>query len=359
MRTSWPAQLLAILRLETKKTFFSRRGLWVYLLAAAPVILLLGHSIEAPLEQQRMVRLQAGHPVSLDALRSIRRGMTVDQVVGVLGQPYSQRSFVRRMGEHDRVERRFYRYTDGRSEYSFAFDDGRVARIRHEDPETLPEDNLMFAAMFQYFDLRLAIFFGCVGIFTNLFRGEMVDKSLHYYLLTPMPRELLVAGKFLAGLIATVTIFTISTALQVPAMLLQFGRPEVAGYLQGGGWEHFAAYLGVTIIACVGYGSVFLATGLIFRNPIVPAAVVLVWESVNLFLPAGLKMVSLTYYLQSLCPVVAPPDASMPQALRTLISATEPATRLAALNGIGVMTIVLLVVAALRGRRLEINYSAE
>ena len=58
---------------------------------------------------------------------------------------------------------------------------------------------MVFAAMFQFFYLRAAIFFGCMGIFSNLFRGEMLEKTLHYYYLTPMRRELLVAGKYLAG----------------------------------------------------------------------------------------------------------------------------------------------------------------
>ena len=40
-----------------------------------------------------------------------------------------------------------------------------------------------------------------MGIFSNLFRGEMLEKTLHYYFLTPMRREMLVAGKYLAGLI--------------------------------------------------------------------------------------------------------------------------------------------------------------
>ena len=66
------------------------------------------------------------------------------------------------------------------------------------------------------------MFFGCVGIFTNLFRGEMLDKSLHFYLLTPVRREILLAGKYLAGLLATVVIFTASVALQWEAMLWQF-----------------------------------------------------------------------------------------------------------------------------------------
>ncbi len=53
--------------------------------------------------------------------------------------------------------------------------------------------------MFQFFYLRGAIFFGCVGIFSNLFRGEMLEKTLHYYYLTPVRRELLVVGKYLRG----------------------------------------------------------------------------------------------------------------------------------------------------------------
>ena len=64
----------------------------------------------------------------------------------------------------------------------------------------LSEDTEILAVIFQVFYLRLGIFFGCLGLFTWLFRGEIVEKSLHYYFLAPMRREVLVAGKFLAGL---------------------------------------------------------------------------------------------------------------------------------------------------------------
>ena len=73
--------------------------------------------------------------------------------------------------------------------------------IERSDPETLPSNLLIFATIFRFYFLRLAVFFGCVGIFTNLFRGEMLDKSLHFYLLTPVRREILLAGKYLAGLL--------------------------------------------------------------------------------------------------------------------------------------------------------------
>src|SRR3954471_3943603 len=41
---------------------------------------------------------------------------------------------------------------------------------------TLEEDTTILAGIFQIFYLRLGIFFGCMGIFTRLFRGEVIEK---------------------------------------------------------------------------------------------------------------------------------------------------------------------------------------
>ncbi len=279
-------QVFIVMRLELAKTFFARRGLWVYLLALAPVLLYCGHSIYAPREQERLARLAAAHPLPADVLRALRPGAKQEEVVAALGQPYAQRGGQFRM-EGGRTSRRaLYWYTDGKSNFALRFVDGVVVRINRSDPDTLESDSFLFATVFQFYFLRLAVFFGCLGVFMNLFRGEMLDKSLHFYLLTPVRREILLAGKYLAGLIATVVIFTASTALQFPALFAQFDHPTVVHYFAGPGGSQFAAYLGVTVLACAGYGSIFLAAGLFFRNPIIPAAVILFWESANLFLPA-------------------------------------------------------------------------
>ena len=58
----------------------------------------------------------------------------------------------------------------------------------------------------------------------------------------------------------------------------------------------------VAALACVGYGAVFLMCGLFFRNPMIPAAVVMVWENLNPFLPTVLKKISVIFYLKNLCP---------------------------------------------------------
>src|SRR5262245_42484067 len=61
----------------------------------------------------------------------------------------------------------------------------------------------VFAVMFQAFMLRLMILFGCALVFANLYRGDMVTRTIHFYLLTPVRREVLVAGKYVAGLLIT------------------------------------------------------------------------------------------------------------------------------------------------------------
>ena len=96
-----------------------------------------------------------------------------------------------------------------------------------------------------------------------------------------------------------------------------------------------------------------------FRNPIIPTVTVLLWESANVFLPAILKKVSLIFYLQSLCPVVAAPDARLPAVWKLLISTVEPASPWTAVIGILILTLVLLIISGIRARKLEINYSAD
>src|SRR5262249_49369927 len=69
--------------------------------------------------------------------------------------------------------------------------------------------NLMYAAFFQTFVLRLAILFSCMTIFSQMLRGEILEKTLHYYLLAPVRREVIAIGKYVAGLVTTSALFAI------------------------------------------------------------------------------------------------------------------------------------------------------
>ena len=95
----------------------------------------------------------------------------------------------------ERTEYRQLAYFDGRRVAWLEFVDGKVDSMNVRLLLNLEEDRAIFAGIFQYFYLRLAIFFGCLGMFMYLFSGEMSNRTLHYWFLAPARREVLLAGK--------------------------------------------------------------------------------------------------------------------------------------------------------------------
>ena len=213
------------------------------------------------------------------------------------------------------------------------------------------EDLTVFAGVFQLFVLRLVVFFGCVVVFLNLFRGEVVQKSLHYYFLAPMRREVLVVGKYLAGLLACGCVFAAGVALSYVILCWHLAQTP-ARELAGPAIHFVAAYAGVTVLACAGYGAVFLLLGMLFRNPIIPAVAVLVWESLIVFFPPLLKKISVIFYLESLCPVRVP--FTGPGSLFAITANPTPAYLAA--PGLMLLAIAVVAAAAVRIRRMEIGY---
>jgi hypothetical protein len=254
---------------------------------------------------------------------------------------------------------RFMTYFDGKREATLNFTDGKLVTKKIEPLLNFEEDRSIFAGVFQLFYLRLAIFFGCLGIFMNLFRGEILDKTLHFWFLAPARREVLLAGKYSAGLIASSIIFTGGALLCFIVLMGFHSSVEVQAYLAGAGIRHIFWYLVAAVMGCIGYGSVFLATGLLLRNPIIPAAVLLGWESINSFLPEILQKCSILHYLQSLCPVPMPMDDTAPGLLQLLLAPAAPASRIGAIAGLIVVTAIVLWIAVIAIRRMEVSYSTE
>jgi len=267
----WTRQTLAILRLEIKKNFLSRRALLLYPIAGLPLVLLSMLALFPP---------------------------------------------------------------------------------QNEDMENIGLLNQVFAAVYGGLILRTLIFFGCAWVFMNLFRGEVVDRSLHYYFLSPVRREVLVVGKYLSGLIATIILFSITTVGSMA--ILYFGLfpgESRSFFFEGAGASQMLAYLGVTILACIGYGAVFLIVGLFFRNPIIPGLLLYGWEWINFLLPPGLKKISVIHYLQSLVPV---PMSEGPFAVLA-----EPTPAWIAVPSLLAFTGVVLFLAGRYIRRMEISYAGD
>ncbi len=217
--------------------------------------------------------------------------------------------------------------------------------------ETTAIETAVLAQAFQVFLLRTAMFFGCVAIFTHLFRGEILQRSLHYYFLAPMRREVLLVGKYLVGVVLAWTAFLPATAAAVVLVYLPSGVAGREYLLHGPGLGQALAYLGVAALGCIGYGAVFVLMGLWARNPLLPAAVLLGWEWLNFLLPPMLKRLSVIHYLQSLCPV---PVDQGPLALPS-----EATSAPVAVLGLLLLAAALLFLAMRRVCRLELLYGED
>lgn len=229
-----------------------------------------------------------------------------------------------------------------------------AAHASEERGCNLREETLILAGIIQGYYVRFGIFFGCLWIFMRLVRGEVAERTLHYLFLAPVRREVVLVGKFLAGVTTTLVVFGAGVTAAFATMYGHFpaGRDFVAN---GPGLVHLQTYLLVSALACVGYGAVFLALSLVFKNPMVPAVIVLVWEGINGVLPVWLKRFSVTFYLKPLFPVELPFEGFL--GLFTVVA--EPVPAWLAVSGLLAFASLVVVFACWRMRRLEISYSTD
>ncbi|HEU4510664.1 MAG TPA: hypothetical protein VFR78_20710 [Pyrinomonadaceae bacterium] len=212
--------------------------------------------------------------------------------------------------------------------------------------------SIIYSVLYNGLILRTVVFFGSAWIFMNLFRGELVDRSLHYYFLSAVRREVLVVGKYVSGLVTTIILFTATTVIAMLLLYLpHFYSQSIRYFTEGRGLGQLLTYAGITILACVGYGAFFLVVGLFVRNPIIPALLLYGWEWLNFLLPPLLKKISVIHYLNSLVPV---PVSEGPFAV-----VAEPTPAWIAVPSMLVVTLIVLIIAAYRIRHMEIHYGSD
>ena len=220
---------------------------------------------------------------------------------------------------------------------------------------SLADTTVAFAGGFQLFLLPMVLFFACVVVFAGVTRRDVRHRTLHHYLLCPVRREVLLAGRFAAGTaiaFAFVGAGTVVAYALAHLQLLGAERFAVERFFTAGpGLAHLGVYLAVVLLGAVGYGAVFTALGHFVRNPIVPVIAVAGWESLTPWLPPGLKAITVYHYLRGLCPV---PIAEGPFALLG-----EPPAPWLAVLGLLLLAAALLALAGWKLRRSEIDYGDE
>lgn len=219
----------------------------------------------------------------------------------------------------------------------------------------MSDDTQVLAGVVQLYYVRLGIFFGCLGIFSRLIRGEMIERSLHYYLLSPVRREVILLAKFFAGAVSAVVVFGTAMIADFVLMYAGYGAAGQDYMLHGAGLGQIEAYLLIVVLACLGYGSIFLLLSLMFRNPMPGAMLLLGWEAINPVMPSLLQKFSVASYLRHLMPVSVPAEGVF--ALLTV--ETEPVSAWIAVIGLLALITAVLVYSCIRMRRLEIRYTTD
>ncbi len=231
-----------------------------------------------------------------------------------------------------------------------------IDRSTPKDTAALQDDTQALAGIIQFYYVRLGLFFACMSIFTWLFRGEMVERTLHYSFLSAVRREVLVVGKFLGGLATAILLFEAALLGCFYFIYVRFGSAGSAYVFQGPGLRQMGAYALVIALGALGYGAVFLGLSLLFKNPIVPGALLLGWETITPILPRSLQMLSVTFYLKQLYPVrLAGPSGI----LNLLTVLPEPLPSYAAACGLVCFAALVVVFSCYWIRKTEITYTTD
>lgn len=213
------------------------------------------------------------------------------------------------------------------------------------------EPLFMIRTLFQSF-FMLAIYLVSLLFGAHLFRDDWNDRILHHFLLTSLPRWGIVLGKYVAFLCLMVSAATLVLA---GIFILAIVPHGFGGFLHvfgnQSGFLMFFQYLAISIMALMAYGAVFLAAGLILKNPNIPGIFFLIWEAIVPYAPISLKPFSISYYLFSMIPEGMSRSASL---LRTVSGTASPLWSIIALClWIGVSLFCASVVL----KRKEITYS--
>jgi ABC-type transport system involved in multi-copper enzyme maturation permease subunit len=223
------------------------------------------------------------------------------------------------------------------------------------DPTSISDDTQMLASIVQLYYIRLGVFFGCLGIFSRLIRGEMIERSLHFYLLSPVRREVLLLSKFAAGSATALLLFVTATLTNFGLIYLPFGVAGRDYLFNGPGIEQLEAYVLIIVLSCLGYGAVFLLLSMMFKNPTPGALLFLGWEAINPVLPSMLQKLSVASYLRHLMPV----SVAGKGVITLLTVETEPVAGWVATLGLLLLITAVLLYSCYRIRTLEIRYTTE
>jgi ABC-2 type transport system permease protein len=195
-----------------------------------------------------------------------------------------------------------------------------IAKAVTESNRVLGFDLFSYTMYFLYLQvllLAVALFYG-----TALVNQEVEERTLTYLLLRPVPRQLIVLGKFLTYLL-------VAAVLLLPSVVLTYGILEAADGFTGIG-RHLPYLLWdlvVMLLGAMAYGALFTFLGTVLRRPAMfGLAFAVGWEVLVTYVPGRFSRLTILHYLLSLFP-----HSTVQRGVQTLFGTTtsKPAAALA------------------------------
>jgi ABC-2 type transport system permease protein len=152
---------------------------------------------------------------------------------------------------------------------------------------------LMSTAVIHFLVVFVTLFYG-----TALISEEVEGKTLTYLFTRPIPKPILMIGKFLA-------LAWISSVLIIPTILISYGvlylHSDMTKFLED------VAILGrdlaIVLLAILAYGAFFSLLGAWLKHAILAGLIYAFgWEGIISYLPGFTRKLTITHYIQSIFP---------------------------------------------------------
>ncbi len=170
----------------------------------------------------------------------------------------------------------------------------RIVLAAHPTARLSPLD--LYAGLVVFFYLRFALPLTALFYATALIADEVEGKTLTYLLTRPIRRESVLAGKFAAYVVTTLTLALPAVLVTFFVLLTVHGRADL-----GGAVPDLLRDLAVVALALLAYGALFTLLGVLLKRPVIPGLLfIFVWEFFLPSLPGYLPRFTLNAYLRSL-----------------------------------------------------------
>jgi ABC-type transport system involved in multi-copper enzyme maturation permease subunit len=151
---------------------------------------------------------------------------------------------------------------------------------------------VMLSLYFQLLIPVLALFFG-----STIINEELDNKTLVYLTTSPVPRRVILLGKYLAA-------FLLLLLVVGSGFLFSFLSAASNRLNQTAAWEELGVYLGTSLLALFCYSALFTMAGTFMKKSILMGLFfVFGWESVVQYFPGVTQKFTIIHWIKSLLPI--------------------------------------------------------